>query len=136
MMGGDVTRVVRNCVMIMACGYLLQSAVYSEQGSIALFGGGSSTDSTDSSEQVLMYPFIGMIMILSIFQYSLGTAITAATSSLVPRNMQGTLMGLEHSLFAVAYMVGPRLGVAGLAWGDVRYVTIGLFCCSLCVARF
>ena len=134
-MGGDVTRVVRNCVMIMACGYLLQSAVYSEQGSIALFGGGSSTDSTDStdgSEQVLMYPFIGMIMILSIFQYSLGTAITAATSSLVPRNMQGTLMGLEHSLFAVAYMVGPRLGVAGLAWGDVRYVTIGLFV-VLCV---
>ena len=131
MMGGDVTRVVRNCVMIMACGYLLQSAVYSEQGSIALFG--SSTDSTDSNEQVLMYPFIGMIMILSIFQYSLGTAITAATSSLVPRNMQGTLMGLEHSLFAVAYMVGPRLGVAGLAWGDVRYVSIVLFYFLLCV---
>ena len=51
----------------------------------------------------------------------------AATSSLVPRNMQGTLMGLEHSLFAVAYMVGPQLGVVGLEAGGVSGLS---FICS------
>lgn len=111
-MGGHVSKVVRNCVVVMGLGYVIQSIVYSEAGSAALFdseaGGGS-----------MMYPFIGMIMLLSIFQYSLGTAITAVTSSMVPKNMQGTLMGLEHSLFAVAYMVGPQMGAAGLEAGGV-----------------
>jgi hypothetical protein len=30
--------------------------------------------------------------------------------------MQGTLMGMEHSLFAVAYMFGPQLGVMALEY--------------------
>ena len=60
-----------------------------------------------------------MIMVLAIFQYSLGTAITSVTSELVPKKMQGTLVGTEHSLFAIAYMVGPQLGSIGLKAGGV-----------------
>jgi len=115
LMGGHVSKVVRNCILVMGLGYVVQAIVYSDAGSAFLFDGATTT--TDGS--TMMYPFIGMIMVLSIFQYSLGTAITAVTSTLVPKNMQGTLMGLEHSFFAIAYMVGPQLGNKGLEVGGV-----------------
>ena len=113
LMGGHVSKVVRNCILVMGLGYVVQAIVYSEAGSALLFGGATTPGGT------MMYPFIGMIMVLSIFQYSLGTAITAVTSTLVPKSMQGTLMGIEHSFFAIAYMVGPQLGNKGLEVGGV-----------------
>ena len=101
LMGGNVGAVVRNCVLIMCFIYSVQGFLYYTEVNVTL------------------YPYVAMMMMLSIFQYSLGTAITAKTSTIVPKKMQGTLMGLEHSLFAVAYMVGPQVGVAGLAYGGV-----------------
>jgi OCT family organic cation transporter-like MFS transporter 18 len=134
-MGGGVSRVVRNCILVMAFGYVVQAVAYSEAGSAALFGGGPGSGSdgaaaAEGSAAAMMYPFVAMTMLLSILQYSLGTAITAATSGVVPKSMQGTLMGLEHSLFSVAYMVGPQLGVAGLEAGGVSGLS------AICAAVF
>ena len=67
----------------------------------------------------MIYPFIAMSILLSIVQYTLSTAITVGTSGLTPKAMQGTLVGLEHSLFSIAYMVGPQLGVGGLEVGGI-----------------
>jgi MFS family permease len=114
-MGGHVSKVVRNSIITMGLIYVIQSIVYSEAGSYFLFDKATTVDSSAS----MMYPFIGMIMVLAIFQYSLGTAITSVTSELVPKKMQGTLVGTEHSLFAIAYMVGPQLGSIGLKAGGV-----------------
>lgn len=103
LMGGVVSLVVGRCVIIMGVAYCVQALLYTGETSISH----------------LQYPFIAMIMLLSIFQYSLGTSITTETSSLVLKYMQGTLMGMEHSLFAVAYIAGPQLGVAGLTAGGI-----------------
>jgi hypothetical protein len=129
LMGGHVAKVIRNCVAVMGVGYGVQAAVYSKVGNAFFFGDDSKGDAEGGSN-AMMYPFVAMIMLLSVFQYSLGTAITAATSAIVPKAMQGTLMGLEHSLFAVAYMVGPPLGVAGLEVGGVSGLS------AMCAAVF
>jgi MFS family permease len=104
MLGGHVSVVVRNCILVMGAVYVIQALNYSSILPIGLTG---------------QEYFIGAMMFLAIFQYSLGTSITTKTSSIVPKKMQGTLMGMEHSLFAVAYMVGPTAGVSALTAGGI-----------------
>ena len=91
--------VVRNCIMIMGVAYLIQVVLFAPQ--FALLGPGTS----------LMAPvYIGLSMFLAIFQFSLATSITTKTQEIVPKGLVGTLMGLEHSIFAIAGMLGPLLG--------------------------
>merc|ERR1712216_5225 len=89
--------VVRNCVVIMGVTYLLQGYLY-----------GAAIEMIPKDLRGAL--FIGISLFLSIFQFSLGTSITAVSSGLVPKPMQGTLMGMEHSLFAGAGIVGPLAG--------------------------
>lgn len=106
-MGGDVSTVVQNCFISMMVLYTVQAAAYSDY-SADLFGshGGQSH-----------YVFIGLAMPLAVFRYCLGTSITAVTSTVVDKKMQGTLMGMEHALFSLAYILGPQLGVSALESG-------------------
>jgi MFS family permease len=90
LMGGHVSKVVKNCVLVMGVVYLIQSALYSEAmdqfNLVAKDGLGRQR------------PFIIIAMVLALFQFSLGTSITENTSEIVPREYQGTLMGMEHAV--------------------------------------
>jgi MFS family permease len=99
-LGGDVRVVVNNCLMTMGLFYAGQAALYSPSSPLMAVEGGAR-----------QYLFIGMAMGLSMFQYALGTGITAETTQTVPENMKGTLMGMEHALFSLARVGGPAAGV-------------------------
>merc|ERR1740121_2209705 len=99
LLGGQLEKVVRNCVMAMGLAYVVEAAAFAPQ--TALMTPGSSLAGV---------VYISIALFLSLFQYSLATSITAATQASVPKTMQGTLMGIEHSLFSVAGMAGPMLG--------------------------
>lgn len=107
-MGGDVSTVVQNCFVAMMILYGVQAAVYSDY--VGLFPTGSHDGRSH-------YVFIALAMPLAVFRYCLGTSITAVTSTVVKKKMQGTLMGMEHALFGLAYLVGPQLGVWSLESG-------------------
>mmetsp|Transcript_56477 Transcript_56477/g.93339 ORF Transcript_56477/g.93339 Transcript_56477/m.93339 type:complete len:450 (-) Transcript_56477:261-1610(-) len=98
-LGGDTRVVVRNCVAIMGVVYMLEAALFAP--GLALMRSGSMLSGGT---------YIGIALFLSLFQFSLSTSITAGTQSMVPKDMLGTLMGIEHSIFAVAGMVGPLVG--------------------------
>lgn len=69
------------------------------------------------------YPFIVTCIILSMFQYVLATVITSESTTRVDIHSKGTLIGLEHSLFALARVWTPQLGLAVLTWGGVSGVS-------------
>lgn len=69
------------------------------------------------------YPFIATCVILSMFQYVLATVITSESTTQVEEDSKGTLIGLEHSLFALARVWTPQLGLAVLTWGGVSGVS-------------
>merc|ERR1711982_207251 len=109
--------VVRNCVGIMAIGYFMQAALRSEVVGLV------SVLETKS----LTFAFIGIAMVLAIFQYSLGTCITAESTQLVPEDMKGTLIGIEHSIFSAAYIITPSLGITIMSSAGVSalYACVG-----------
>ena len=106
-LGGRLSAVVRNCVLIMAVAYAVQAAIYSEpsMAALAAFAPGGVLTAAQRNA-----PFVCTTMLLSFFQFSLGTTITAETTAVVPSDMKGTLLGIEHSLFAVARIFGPATG--------------------------
>jgi hypothetical protein len=101
LMGGSVQAVVKRCILCMGISYLIQAW---------LFASPSSSVSLGFVSVPKPVPFVAIAMVLATFQYSLGTSITAETTSLVDESMHGTLMGIEHSLFALANIVGPAAG--------------------------
>lgn len=117
-LGGDLKLVIRNSVLAMALLYAAQAAMY-------------SPSSTSFVTTVLPphAPFIVFNALLAVFQFSLASASTACTTSLVEPSMKGTLLGLEHSLFAIARVFGPATGVALLASFGVSGVASA---CSAC----
>ena len=100
LLGGSVRAVVINCLLIMGSFYVLQALAYSSFSPLMEVPGAAK-----------QYPFIFMSMGLAMFQYSLGTGITAETTGAVPENMKGTLMGMEHALFSLAHIGGPAAGI-------------------------
>merc|ERR1711904_152591 len=80
------------------------------------------------------YTFIGVAMILSVFQYSLGTSITAESTQLVDEKMRGTQIGLEHCIFSGARIFTPSIGMTLLASGGVSALYLacsGIFFATL-----
>jgi hypothetical protein len=69
------------------------------------------------------YPFIVTCIILSMYQYVLSTVITSESTTRVDRHSKGTLIGLEHSLFALARTWTPQVGLWVLTWGGVSGVS-------------
>ena len=111
-MGGKTSLVVRNCLIVMAAGHIARGLLYSDQHDIlkTLF---------PESELARVYPFIGLSLFLAIFQFSLASSISATTSEIVNKSMQGTLVGIQHCLFAFAHMMGPQMGAYMYGLGNI-----------------
>lgn len=129
-LGGHVSVVVRNCVAIMGFLYVANAMLYSNALGVI------SVEDPDAR-----YPYIGVALTLALFQFSLASCITADTTTIVPKHMTGTLMGVEHALFAVAGIFGPVVGVSVFQYGDetgqgitaLQATAGGLFLAILCV---
>ena len=129
-MGGAPRSVVRNCVLAMAGGYALQSLLNSMPLALPLLAQKSC--------------FTSIALILATFQYSLSTSITAENTQLVPEDMKGTLIGMEHCIFSAARVVTPAVGISvlndygmGGLYGACSSIFVGTFLLwSLTVDRF
>jgi fucose permease len=75
-----------------------------------------------------LYEFLVLTFILSMFQYVLSTTITGESTAIVKPTEKGTLLGLEHALFAAARIAAPQAGILLLDWGGVSAVSA---CCSV-----
>lgn len=58
-----------------------------------------------------MYSFLITSVVLIVFQYVLATSVTAETTGRVADNHKGTLLGVEHSLFAASRIASPSIAV-------------------------
>jgi len=118
LLGGKSESVVKNCILCMALGYSGLALLQAEMLGLVV---------TAAPALAQTYSFVGITMILSIFRYSLSTSITAESTHIVPENLKGTLMGIEHSTFAAARIATPTIGIKILTMGGpgVLYA-----CCS------
>lgn len=96
--GGNLGSVNSTCLICMAIFTALQ-AILALPSSLAL-------DTISNG----LYSYLGIALVVSIFQYVLGTTLTSESTSRVADSSKGTLLGLEHSLFAVARVGGPFAG--------------------------
>eukprot|EP01031_Cornospumella_fuschlensis_P030904 gene30904-37348_t len=60
---------------------------------------------------VSVYCYLGACYLASICQFVLGTTLTGESTSLVKNEHKGSLLGLEHALFAFARVGAPQAGV-------------------------
>jgi OCT family organic cation transporter-like MFS transporter 18 len=67
--------------------------------------------------------FMICAIILSVLQYVLSPALTGESTSRVASHEKGTLLGLEHSLFAAARILTPQAGVYLLNYGGITLVS-------------
>jgi MFS family permease len=61
---------------------------------------------------------------ISLSSHMHATSLTTLTTGTVTRTERGGIIGLEHSLFSLARVVGPPLGTALLASGIWRVIWI------------
>ena len=66
--------------------------------------------------------YVGLALLLALCQFPMSTTLTAISTTRVPQDAKGTLVGLEHALFALASMAGPGVGVAVLGAGGMQAV--------------
>jgi len=55
--------------------------------------------------------FIGLTMLLALFECGLSTSISAESTQRVPKAMKGTLIGMEHGIFSTARILTPAIGI-------------------------
>ena len=68
---------------------------------------------------------MGLTLLLSLFQFPMATTITSMSTSRVPPQLKGTLVGSEHATFALAGLLGPTPGVAVLERAGLCGVATG-----------
>jgi len=80
-----------------------------------------------------MVAYLTTQLLLSMPQFVLASAITSESTSRVASNLQGTLLGMEHGLFAAVRIATPTLGASILNAGGVTAVsgTCALIYCSI-----
>jgi MFS family permease len=74
----------------------------------------SSGDHTD----ITVIEVITVSVLYSLAQHILATGLTTQTTGSVDKEEQGSLLGLEHSLFSLARIGGPAIGTALLGFGN------------------
>lgn len=124
--GGDLIKVITLCLVLMTSLALTLSAA--SLPSVSMFFQFASTPSSGAapvsdSGDYSLYVYLGLTFTLSIFQYALSTTITGESTSLVKKSQKGTLLGVEHSFFALARIVAPQVGVMLLKSGGVSAVS-------------
>ena len=121
--GGDLKLVIGACIFTMCIASALQAAVaLPNLVAISPFPGEGFGE------------FLTMTFLLSMLQYVLGTTITGESTARVGPLAKGTLLGLEHSLFAAARVIAPQTGVMLLKSGGVSAVSMA--CSSVFAAVF
>jgi hypothetical protein len=88
-----------------------------------------SSAATDSTE-VLLFRVVAVSIFHALASNVLATGLTTQTTGSVDKQTQGSLLGLEHSLFSLARIGGPRLGTALLETGAGLW-TVETACGSL-----
>jgi hypothetical protein len=126
--GGKLVRVITLCIMAMTLVSFILSIVALPHlsGILVLPGNG-------------LFEFLGLTFVLSMFQYVLSTTITGESTAMVKSKEKGTLLGLEHSLFAAARIAAPQAGVTLLKLGGVSAVSAacsGVFTLVLLIWNF
>lgn len=118
--------VVQNSILGMCLIYAILSLTYSTTGIHILHT--LDHQITNNVFQWKPLPYIFFTLLLSILQFVLSTAITAETTSMVPTEIRGTMISLEHSIFSAPRIIAPTLGVAIYGKGDIMGVCL---VCSL-----
>mmetsp|Transcript_6468 Transcript_6468/g.10886 ORF Transcript_6468/g.10886 Transcript_6468/m.10886 type:complete len:448 (+) Transcript_6468:95-1438(+) len=117
--GGDLKIVIGVCVASMCAVSAMQSCA-ALPAAVAFSPAGSGG----------MYEYLGLSFVLSMFQYVLSTTITGESTARVGPAAKGTLLGIEHALFALARVGAPQVGVSLLKSGGVSSV------CAACSGIF
>ncbi|RYH21445.1 MFS transporter, partial [archaeon] len=74
-----------------------------------------------------VYSYLGACYLASTCQFVLGTTLTGESTSLVKNEHKGSLLGLEHALFAFARVGAPQVGVyVLLALGEYGLTGVSL----------
>mmetsp|Transcript_22958 Transcript_22958/g.25126 ORF Transcript_22958/g.25126 Transcript_22958/m.25126 type:complete len:420 (+) Transcript_22958:25-1284(+) len=114
MLGGVLSQAIYACIVWM-------TVLSSFQGVLVL------PNVTDHSPAHGLYQYLLTAFALSIVQYVLATATTGESTSRVSDEEKGTLLGMEHSLFAAARVATPQLGNQIFERGGVAAVS---FACA------
>jgi MFS family permease len=87
-----------------------------------------STTTTNNIEFILMQVIVVSIL-HALSQHVLATGLTTQTTGNVDKDEQGSLLGLEHSLFSLARIGGPAIATALLGFGGM--IAVEMACGSL-----
>lgn len=86
--------------------------------------------STDNSETTMM-EIVAVTVLYALTQHVLATGLTTQTTGSVDKDEQGSLLGMEHSLFSLARIGGPALGIFLLGSGAGGLWQVEIACGSL-----
>ena len=138
--GGNPRLVVKHTVFGMFVFYSCLAFIYSSIGISTMEAFILLTNTQKYFDIIKQIPFISLTLLLSILQFTLSTSITAETTSLVPKEIRGTMVSLEHSLFSAPRIVAPSIGVAVYRMGDISGLCIScaliFLSVSFCWNRF
>lgn len=70
-----------------------------------------------NGDKVLMQ-IVSIAILHALSSHVLATGLTTLTTGAVAKEEQGALLGLEHSLFSLARIGGPKIATTALTWGD------------------
>jgi len=79
----------------------------------------NSTSSSVVSVEFVLMQVIVVSILHALSQHVLATGLTTQTTGSVDNDEQGALLGLEHSLFSLARIGGPAIGIALFGLGGV-----------------
>jgi MFS family permease len=111
--GGNLLFLIEFCIFLMTLLSVIQALIAMKFISIYM------------SFTFELYEYLILSFLLSMIQYVLSTSITSESTTRVGDNAKGTLLGLEHSLFAAARIVAPQTGVFLLKKNGVPGVSGG-----------
>lgn len=131
---GSETSLVRLCLGGAAVTFAAQAALftlyYSAPPPAGAAGAAAASSPPTPPTWLLKATYVGLTLLLALFTFPLSTTLTALSTSRVPASTRGTLIGIEHSVFAVASVAGPPLGVmakGSLGMGGVAAVAGGAY---------
>ena len=110
LLGSKLLAVISNCMLLLIGLSIVQAALAAPTVEQYIPGNG-------------LYTFMASTAVLSVFQYVIATSITSESTSRVDENSKGTLLGLEHCLFAAARVFAPQMGVGLLQYGGISAVS-------------
>ena len=115
--GGRLVALIRTCLLGMCLLYVVQCVLSTAWLSFGEEAIASPSGQSEAGFDVLgdvvtgYYPFFTTTILLGMHQYVLSTVITAMSTQIVEEDHRGTLLGVEHSLFACARIASPQAGI-------------------------